>query len=116
MKFIQILLITMAIGFTANSYAETVAILGVPSCGQWVAGRTKDSQHIKGELYKSWLMGYISGLSMELNATILKVDVLKDTDAESLFLWMDNYCKTNPLNTLSDGELELFVELIKRKQ
>ena len=74
------------------------------------------SQHIKGELYKSWLMGYISGLSMELNATILKVDVLKDTDAESLFLWMDNYCKTNPLNTLSDGELELFVELIKRKQ
>lgn len=121
MKILTVMLIVLAIGYSANSHA--VILLGTPSCGQWVAGRTKDSQqasevvqHIKGEQYKSWLMGYLSGLAAISNAVKNDVDVLKGAEAESIFLWMDNYCKTNPLDTLSDGGLSVFTELAKKSK
>jgi hypothetical protein len=116
MKMLKVMLIVFAIGYSVNSHADPLTLMGTPSCGQWNAARINDSQHIKSEQYKSWLMGYISGLSFAVNSMVLKADVIKGTDAESVFLWMDNYCKTNPLNSLADGGFALFGELLKRSQ
>ena len=42
-------------------------------------------------------------------------DALRDTDAASIELWMDNYCKANPLKRVDDGGDDLFIELKKRQ-
>ena len=114
MKILHVMLIALAILFTANGHAVPITLMGTPSCGQWVAARTDENQHIKGEQLKSWLMGYISGESFAVNSMVIEADVIKTTDSESVFLWMDNYCKTNPLNSLADGGFVLFGELLKK--
>jgi len=30
-------------------------------------------------------------------------------------MWMDNYCKTNPLEKASGGALKLYIELLQRR-
>jgi hypothetical protein len=84
---------------------KTVVIVGAWSCGLWATqeGMTK--------LYaKSWLGGYLSGFAMSSGK-----DFLKGTDNPSIELWMDNYCKANPLKDIGDGANELAAELIRQK-
>ncbi len=36
--------------------------------------------------------------------------------ADQIFLWMDNWCKANPLKKVGEGGAELFVELRMNKR
>ena len=93
----------------AATNAKAVAIKGGASCGTWV----KESK-VEGWprlVNRSWLMGYLSGLVVESNR-----DVLRGTDAESLYLWVDNYCQSNPLKDIDDAGYILFQELAKQKR
>ena len=92
----------------ASTYAVTVR--GVRSCGKWIAAHPiPPSVSADSLAQESWLVGYLSGVSVESN-----VDVLKNVDNESIFLWMNNYCQQNPLMDIGDGGYTLFLEL-KRK-
>jgi len=80
------------------------ATFGEPNCGQWVSR--------KREPDKAWLLGYLSGVSLWQVARP-KTDFLKQVSSvEQIFLWMDNYCKANPLSFLSDGGDRLVSELM----
>jgi len=57
---------------------------------------------------EGWVMGFLSA-----SADASGKDFLKDTDAKSIFLWMDNYCRANPLKHVAHGARELFFELGK---
>jgi hypothetical protein len=88
----------------SGAYADTpVTIMGQPSCGEWVAQKKLQWNNIRNQ---SWLAGYLSGLSVAYNA-----DVLKRPDLESLALWMENFCKANPLVPVSTGGTILFEDL-----
>ena len=87
---------------TAN--AETV--IGARSCGQWM-GRNANS--IDRMVQESWLLGMLSGLALGT-----KFDFLAQTDAKSIYLWMDNYCQSHPLDNMVQGADALGAELIKR--
>jgi hypothetical protein len=57
--------------------------------------------------------------SSDVAAFRLSAPVVSATDshinsANQVFLWMDNYCKTNPLKTVGDGGWVLFKELRKK--
>ena len=41
------------------------------------------------------------------------VDLMRGTDAESMFVWMDNFCQQNALKTVPDGAEVLEKELLK---
>lgn len=85
--------------------ASGQATFGEPNCGQWVSR--------KREPDKAWLLGYLSGAGSWQVAT--KANLLKQIgSAEQIFLWMDNYCKANPLSFLSDGGDKLIFELIAK--
>lgn len=58
----------------------------------------------------AWLVGFLSGIAVAKNS-----DFIKGTDGESILLWMDNYCRSNPLKGISDGGGALFYELKKQK-
>jgi hypothetical protein len=95
---------------TASLQAQAaVTVRGKRSCGEWVKNR--QAKNWPGTADEAWLVGFLSGLSAATDK-----DVLKDADNPSLFLWMDNYCKSNPLMTVTDGAANLYYELLKPKK
>jgi hypothetical protein len=38
----------------------------------------------------------------------------KINSAEQIFVWMDNYCRANPLKNVREGAQDLFIELQKK--
>lgn len=106
------LFVAVAFGVTVSTtpaLAVTTTI-GRPDCGEWVKASASSPR------MKAWLLGYMSGLNAKHQETKKKPDDPLDrvASAQQIFLWMDNYCKSNPLKTLFDGGLELFDELLGR--
>ena len=88
---------------------------GSRDCGHWI--KRTDSVTAK-VVTEAWLTGYLSGLNWmhSVNDPKGKIpDPLnKVNSAEQMFLWMDNYCRKNPLNSASTGAQDLFIELMKK--
>lgn len=96
----------LAFGLMLSGVASAVEIRGGPSCGKWLSDSDLTFKHGN----QMWLLGYLSGISL-----VLEKDSLKGTDNPSIFLWMDNFCKANPLKSVADGAQDLFLELVKQK-
>jgi hypothetical protein len=108
MKLLKVMQVLFAIGFSANSNA--LSVYGGDSCGKWVKDRAEPNQPtLNAVIDEKWLIGFISGIVAGTN-----VDFLKQTDPDSIYLWMDNYCKKNPLSTTLEGGEVLAIELTKR--
>lgn len=60
---------------------------------------------------RNWLVGFVSGYAYGSG-----VDILKTTDPDSLYFWMDSYCMKNPLDRLIDGVNVLGAELAKKNR
>ena len=90
-----------------TAQAVTMTTLGSAPCGRWVEERAADGWGALGDV--RWLVGFLSGLAVESG-----VDVLPGANSASLELWMDNYCRANPLANTGDGGIILFDELKAR--
>lgn len=86
--------------------ASAVNIRGFRSCGVWAAEREKSN--VRG--HESWLTGFLSGLAVAAKKEFWGRPNIDLIDNESVYLWMDNYCRANPLKDISDGGIELFIE------
>ena len=86
---------------------------GEPNCGQWIS-RKRESD-------KAWLLGYLSGLNAWNAAAMWKSERGRDDPfkqiraAEQLFLWTDNFCRANPLDSLKAAGDSLFIELLVKR-
>ena len=100
--------VILLVGLIVSTGADAVNIRGVRSCGVWVADRAQNSFGSRTD--EAWFVGFMSGL-----AAMSGKDIITDSDNESLFLWVDNYCKINPLNSTGEAAEVLFLELIKKK-
>ena len=78
-----------------------------PSCGEWVAHREKSDTLALGNA--SWLLGFLSG-----SAVAAGKNFLPGTDNASIYKWMDNYCRTNPLRDVGSGGTALAAELTRK--
>jgi len=88
------------------------AVFGGSDCGQWVNRRDSAISKTAAEL---WLAGYMSGINSMYVTYSKRADALNKVDSlEQMVLWMDNYCTKNPLNRVTTGALELFLELAKK--
>src|ERR1019366_4808859 len=90
-----------------SSSASAVIVRAVSSCGQWVQERQANGR--PEDANRFWSLGYMSGRAVDSG-----MDLLKNTDAASIELWMDNYCKAHPLKSVADGGDVLFAELVKK--
>ena len=73
---------------------------GSRSCRKWVEEKRlergdKEMNKVPLLLSKTWFLGYVAG-----RAAKGKQDFLESIDNESLFLWIDKYCRDHP-----DGDL-----------
>lgn len=100
--------VLLLVGLLVSTGATAVSTMGNTSCGRWVKDRSASSlrDQLAGD---SWLIGYLNGV-----AAWSDVDILNQVDGESLMLWMDNYCKANPLESVAHGGMVLGVELMKK--
>ncbi len=104
---IPAILIFLTLGGISNP-SSAIATLGVRTCGNWVK-EAKTPNSCAAIANQSWLVGYITGLAVGSNK-----DFLKDSDTDSLFLWVTNYCQKNPLEKLDSAGYALAEELIKK--
>jgi len=98
-----------------NLFAAEVELMGARSCSKWVEERrmensTKEMNRIPVLITKSWFLGYLSG-----RAEATRRNFLKGTDGDSIFLWLDNYCRANPNKDLDGGGIDLARELMQLK-
>lgn len=78
---------------------------GGKSCGEWVSERASGKWYGKGQ----WMLGVITAVGH------YGVYELKDVDSEAFAVWMDNYCRKNPLEEFSVGVYELVEELARKE-
>lgn len=96
---------TIAVSSTLDAGA---AARQAPSCGEWISHREKSDPLALGNT--SWLLGYLSGQAVSRGT-----DFLSGTDNVSIYKWMDNYCRTNPLRDVGSGGIALAAELTRKK-
>jgi hypothetical protein len=101
-----VLAIVFALGATYSLTTDATTIAGTPSCGDWVSATQENQSSIRVD--RSWLLGFLSGLAVGQKKDFIR------TDNKSMFLWVDNYCRSNPLNNLADAGDSLANELKKR--
>jgi hypothetical protein len=92
-------------------FASAVEIRGTRSCSKWteekrLADGAKEMNRIPVLITRSWFLGYLSG-----RASATGKNFLKDTDSDSIFLWLDNYCRAHPKAELDRAGDDLAREL-----
>ena len=102
------LLLASSMIAVSSPLAGGVEARQAPSCGEWISHREKSDT--LALVNTSWLLGYLSGLAVSRGK-----DFLSGTDNVSIYKWMDNYCRTNPLRDLSNGGNALAAELARKK-
>jgi hypothetical protein len=96
-------LVAVLLSVTNPAYAGATSF-GSSNCGDWVKSESAAR--------KAWVLGYVSGVNVMLNN-----DPLDQIDsAEQIYLWVTNYCKANPLDTVYKAGGQLMIELIERQK
>lgn len=106
----QVLILLTTLFIAPAVWAEPYTKFGDPDCGAWVKNQTTRE--------RAWLMGKLTGMNhvfVILGTNNKKKDPLNELDsANQAFVWMDNYCRKNPLKSVGDGAIDLFIELIEK--
>jgi hypothetical protein len=97
--------ILLASCLTASVPAWAVSSLTISdaSCASWLGARARNEQY-----QTAWLLGYLTGVSVGAN-----VNILKGVGPEVIESWMDDYCRSNPQNKMTDGTSDLIEVLLK---
>jgi hypothetical protein len=67
------------------------------SCGEWVASQDDPSTR---NVYLFWFRGFVSGFNYGSNMREVPLDAFPDND--TLALYIDKYCRENPLKPSVD--------------
>jgi hypothetical protein len=67
--------------------------VGSASCGTWLTAR-RDRQ---AAAYEQWVVGFLSGVGAYGSA---QQNPLHGVDEESVWAWIDNFCRGNPLKLI----------------
>jgi hypothetical protein len=98
-----------------NLFAAGVELKGSRSCSRWMeekrlANGAHEMNKVPVLITRNWFLGYLSG-----RADASGKNFLKGTDSDSIFLWLDNYCRANPNQDLDTGGIDLARELMQMK-
>src|SRR3954468_437721 len=111
MRFRQGLLAALIFASTNTaSPAEQRTVMGSGnlSCGAWTQERRARSPRSQG--MEAWVTGYATGQNW---ATTSQSDFLIKPDAAGMFGWIDNYCRSNPLQTIRAAS-EALISTLRR--
>ena len=113
MKHMGALVLFLAAGamtlMPTQTAALTVAGFNNISCGSWTQAR---ANHQSASM-EAWALGFLSGVNYG-RSDVEGKDILQGTDADSLYSWLDNYCRSRPLETFTVAVARLTIVLKAR--
>jgi hypothetical protein len=106
-----ILILLLSISAHASDKSGNYAILGAgtSSCGSFVEAR----KNATATMYRTWLTGYFTALNLMSPDTY---NLLGSTDIDGAILWVENYCRANPIKNFENAAQALWVELLPSRQ
>jgi hypothetical protein len=96
--------------FVSNSFGGPIKGAGALPCGRWVAQR-EANEH---DMALAWVMGFMSSFNHYIERSSKKSGVFEEIDHYSIALWMDKYCRNNPLKSVYKGSTVLIEEMNKK--
>ena len=93
----------------SQSFAGSIQGAGALPCGEWVEQRTRGDHNMA----LAWVMGFMSSYNHYTYNGSKKNGTFGDINHNSIALWMDNYCKANPLESVYGGSVKLIEEMVK---
>ncbi len=109
MKRFNVFIFTLGMsGFALGGEAPPIAVSGFAdmSCGAWISSSNDPSGRIQ---YLAWLRGFISGVNYSDRQKQIKIEKLPSN--ETLILYVDKYCRDNPLSNFPGAAFKLVEEL-----
>jgi hypothetical protein len=106
--------VTIAVAAANETAAQTVLGAGTASCGEWLQFRENVME--KATLYQleAWIDGFLSGTS---RANAGRPDFLASKPSTvAMYAWVDNYCRSKPLDHITVAVEALIRELRSRAQ
>jgi hypothetical protein len=104
---IRLSTIAILIFFSISANAGQIKGGGGMTCGSWIKERETNNHYVK----LSWIQGFLSAYNQYSYTGNNPNGIFGSTDANSLTVWMDNYCRNNPLEEVYSGTLILIEEL-----
>jgi hypothetical protein len=87
---------------------------GTNSCGKFIEDRGIPNG---SSIYSTWISGYLTAVNVYdsgVPQTDGRRDIRQTHDPASLVIWMEKFCRENPLATVTDAAITLVVELRKK--
>lgn len=84
---------------------DTIHLEGPIDCGLWIEGRTARTS----DVFEGYVIGMLNGLAFGAWREFWEAGGTP-VSRPAVFLWLDNYCRDNPLRGLSVGIIDLFRE------
>jgi hypothetical protein len=106
--------IGLAIGFAVPIpvSGQTFMGAGVVSCGEWLNIRSTGGNQANAFQASAWIDGFLSGVNAGIPGNS---DFLASKPSSiALYAWVDNYCRSHPLDPLRTAALALANELQSR--
>lgn len=112
MRYFLVLPILLAWSANAVDAKGAFYAFGSTSCGEYINQRTNHMDTMGGaqEFYAA---GWITALNNALPDTY---NLAAGKDMQSIMLWLDKYCRDNPLSKMQLGLAELTRELYPQRQ
>ncbi|WP_019447000.1 hypothetical protein [Cupriavidus sp. BIS7] len=112
--------VAVIVALCAPLASQAFTIRGQPDCGEWVTARQNTQRNTFASLRnETWVIGYMSGIVMGAGEKIAG-DPMGKYSNEQIYLYVDNFCRANPLKRAGDAVIELIVndavEAGKQKQ
>ena len=97
---------------TTGAIAQGVNVRGSRSCADWIQERTQEvpNRFTAVDSTRNWLTGYLSGLAIGASRNFWGQPNVNLLSNQSVFFWVDNYCRANPLKDIDDAGTALFLE------
>ena len=93
-----LLAITLTLGCIGEAAAQGIYAKGTLDCGMWIKGREEKAS----EILEHYVMGTINGLALGRSVEIWKANGI-EVSVDQAYLWLDNYCRQNPLQHVMPG-------------
>ena len=109
-----LLAVSLSFGMVCHAQNSGITYRGFTYCGEWVKSRKTTVGTVEGFSklnVEAKLVAFLSGLAVGTQN-----DFLKDSNLESLYLWMDIYCEKNPLSNSYEGASALALELSNKRR
>ena len=106
----------------AEKEPTSLIVRGMTDCGSWLKHRKLSNATVFNRMdiasVEFGLLGFLSGLAIVNKATVVETDADGNSafwikngvqlTNDQVYLWMDNFCRENPLERMFSGALKLY--------